>query len=122
RSAAAKRSIFVRVSGSVGIIELQLAIGIVELPENHDAMENSNAQRWLKSVLTPTISTRENEGCGADFCHAPVTEALPAHPESHATLRISSVNSTEANFTCTRRRPVLRILISQMNIADPTPG
>jgi hypothetical protein len=94
---------FARVSRSFGIIVLQLAIGKVELPENCDTMENSNAQRSSKFVLIPTMSTLEKEGCG-DTCQAPFTELLlPAQPESHATLRISSVDATEAYFLCTKR-------------------
>ncbi len=46
--------------------------------------------------LLPTISILEKEGCG-ETCQAPFTEPLlPTQPESHATLRISSVVATEA--------------------------
>src|SRR5271168_4025994 len=102
-------------------MELQLTTGCVEVPENHDARENSKSQRWLKSVLTPTISILENMGWGGGTCHVLFTdEELPAHPESHAAPRISRMDST-VYFTWTGRRPVLRILNSLMNIRRDAP-
>jgi len=87
---------FARVSGSFGIIVLQLTNASVELPVNCEAMENSNEQRWVKSALMPTISILENEGrLAAESCHAPFAE-FPAHPQSHAAPTISSVGPTKA--------------------------
>ena len=83
-------------------------------------MEYSNAQRWSKFVLTPTMSTLENEGRGEDPCQALFTDedflgGEPAtQPDSNATVRISRVASTGACFVCTRQRPVLRILNAPM--------
>lgn len=94
-------------------------MGRGELPENCDAKANSKSQRWLKFVLMPTISILENEGREEELCQVLLTEPLPAHPESQAAQRSSSMD-LEAYFFCTRRRPGLRILNS-VDMADRAP-
>src|SRR5208283_5752017 len=103
--AAATRSMFARVSGSFGIMVLQLTNATVELPVNCDAMENSNEQRWVKSALIPTINILENVGrLAAESCHVPFAE-FPEHPQSHAAA-MSSVGPSKACW---------RIEISHLN-------
>src|ERR1022692_3824777 len=105
-SDAATRSIFAAVSLSFGSIVSQLTNAVVESLSICDAMAHSNAQRWVKFALMPTISTLVIDGCrAADSCQAPWTDELPAHPESHATPMITSVVPTRAFLFRRRRRP-----------------
>ena len=94
-------------------------MGIVELPRNCDAMEYSNAQRWLKSVLTPTSSILENEGrAEAESCQVLLTEV--AQLQSPARLKIRNPD-LKACLDCPGRKPIPRILDSIMNEAGGSP-
>ena len=77
-----------RVSGAFGGITSQLTRATVFALLILDAMARSNGQRWLRSVLMPTIKMRENDWSReALSAHALLTAAWLGEAASHPALR-----------------------------------